>query len=143
MAKRQFTIHPLRWAAVCLALAAAMIAPLPARAGELIMVERPSCVYCLRWMAEVAPSYQKSPEAAVAPLRRYDLTLGPLKGVELKRPVRYTPTFILVDNGREVDRITGYLDNATFWGLYAPMIARLSAGKTTGAPPVSPKDASK
>lgn len=108
-------------AAITLALAGGV------QAAELIMFERAGCVYCARWNAEVAPGYSKTPEGQRAPLRRHDLALGQMQGVELKRPVRFSPTFVLLENGREVDRITGYMDNASFWGLFAPMIARLDA----------------
>lgn len=105
------------------------------QAAELIMFERAGCVYCARWNADVAPGYAKTPEGQRAPLRRHDLALGQIQGVELNRPVRFSPTFVLVDNGREVDRITGYMDNASFWGLFAPMIARLAETHSGKAAP--------
>ena len=100
-----------------------------ARAAELLMFERPGCVYCLRWDAEVAPSYGVSSEARIAPLRRIDLSGGQPKDIALVTPVRFTPTFVLVDEGREIARITGYMDNAMFWGLMEKMIATLAAGR--------------
>lgn len=121
------------------ALAAALmlmaLATLPAAAAELIMFDRAGCPYCVKWKKEVGPGYSKTAEGALAPLRIHNIADGQIKEIEFKRPVRFSPTFVLVDNGREIDRITGYLDNATFWGLYAPMIERLKAQKTeTQAP---------
>ena len=43
----------------------------------------------------------------------------------LAEPVRYTPTFVLVAEGRELGRITGYRDDAMFWGLLGAMLRRL------------------
>ena len=39
------------------------------------------------------------------------------KDVTLQRPVRYSPTFVLVDQGREVGRMEGYTGEDFFWGL--------------------------
>ncbi|MBL8587885.1 MAG: hypothetical protein JNK46_05095 [Methylobacteriaceae bacterium] len=99
----------------------------PARAGEaagfeLVMVERAGCAWCQRWNAEVAPLYGKTPEGAQAPLRRHDLAAG--QPTAAKAPVRYTPTFLLLRDGREVGRINGYLDDSTFWGLLGAMLKR-------------------
>ena len=99
-----------------------------ARAAELLMFERAGCAYCLRWNAEVAPSYVVSKEARRAPLRRVDLARGQPRDVSLVSPVRFTPTFVLVDQGKEIGRITGYMDNAMFWGLMEKMITVLPAG---------------
>ncbi|NGX99515.1 MAG: thioredoxin family protein, partial [Candidatus Afipia apatlaquensis] len=40
-------------------------------------------------------------------------------------PVRFTPTFIVVDNGREIGRITGYSNDNAFWGLLDALAAKL------------------
>lgn len=114
-------------AATASALAFSLLAMLPAHAAELIMFDRTGCPYCVKWKQEVGPGYPNTAEGAFAPLRIHNIADGQIKDVELKRPVRFSPTFVLVDKGREIDRITGYLDNATFWGLYAPMIERLKA----------------
>jgi thioredoxin-related protein len=50
----------------------------------------------------------------------------------LTAPVRFTPTFVMVDNGREVGRITGYANDDTFWGLFGTLTAKLAAAP--GAP---------
>ncbi|MGE3248241.1 MAG: thioredoxin fold domain-containing protein [Beijerinckiaceae bacterium] len=99
-------------------------------AAELLMFERSGCPYCVRWDAEVAPGYRASAEAKIAPLRRVDITRGQPKDVALSAPVRFTPTFVLVDNGKELGRITGYFDNATFWGVLGKLMAELP-GKGT------------
>lgn len=98
------------------------------RAAELVMVERDGCVWCARWNAEVAPGYAKSDEGQRAPLRRMRLEDG-LTSLRLKEPVRFTPTFILIDGDREIGRIIGYLDNAMFWGLLEQLLAKIEAPK--------------
>ena len=106
----------------------------PARAGEparleLVMIERTGCAWCARWNADIGPIYGKTPEGEQAPLRRHDLAAG--QPPEAATPVRYTPTFLLTREGREIGRITGYLDEAMFWGLLGGLIRReqSAAGK--------------
>ncbi len=124
---RQFAILTLRssFAFLLFAVAAFALTVAGARAAELVMFERDGCPYCARWDAEVAPAYIKTDAGQRAPLRRYNIGLGQPKDIVLERPVRYTPTFVLVDDGREVSRITGYVENGMFWGLLQPMIAKL------------------
>jgi thioredoxin-related protein len=103
-----------------------------AHAAELIMFERSGCPYCMRWDEEIAPAYQRSEEAKVAPLRRYDIGKGQPKDVQLAVAVRFTPTFVLFDQGKEIGRITGYFDNAMFWGLLGKLLEQLHERKKTG-----------
>lgn len=100
----------------------------PAVAAELVMFEQPGCAYCLRWDREVAPAYEKSEEGRKAPLRRVNLRGGMPAGVKFVSPVRFTPTFVLVHDGREIGRITGYIDNAMFWGLLTKLLNSSNLG---------------
>jgi len=90
------------------------------------MFEQAGCVYCARWDRDVGSLYGKTPEAKSLPLRRVDIQNQKTSGVTLSSPVRYTPTFIVVDNGREVGRITGYSNDDSFWGLLAALAAKLT-----------------
>jgi hypothetical protein len=96
---------------------------MPAFAAELVMYTRNGCPFCVRFEREVAPAYAKTPEGKAAPLRRIELPAGGLRGDGLREPVIATPTFVLVDNGREVGRITGYLNDDVFWGLLGRLVA--------------------
>lgn len=107
-----------------LLVSSALLLPaMTARGAELLMFERAGCVWCERWDREVAPGYDRTAEGRAAPLRRIDLGKGGAPEPGLARPVRYTPTFVLVSEGREIGRITGYLSNDTFWGLLGKMLA--------------------
>lgn len=97
--------------------------PLPAFAAELVMYTRNGCPFCLRFEREVAPVYEKTPEGKAAPLRRIDLPAGGVRGNGLREPVIATPTFVLVEDGQEVGRITGYLNDDMFWGLLGRLVA--------------------
>ncbi len=112
-----------------LAAALVLFAAKSVAAAELVMVERAGCVWCERWERDVGPAYMKSDEGKRAPLRRISLDRGQPR-LSLKEPVRFTPTFILVEQDREIGRITGYLDNAMFWGLLGNLLGKLGQPAT-------------
>ena len=95
--------------------------PVAADAGPvLLMAEEAGCMWCAQWDREIAPIYPKTAEGRAAPLQRFDLK-GVAPDVVFARSVRFTPTFILVDDGREVGRIEGYPGEDFFWGLLGMM----------------------
>jgi thioredoxin-related protein len=91
------------------------------------MFERDGCVWCARWNREIAPVYDKTEEAKLLPLRRINMDRDKAPGVTLASPVRYTPTFLIVENGQEIGRITGYMNDESFWGLLGKYAARLTS----------------
>ncbi|MBR0764431.1 thioredoxin [Bradyrhizobium japonicum] len=104
--------------AVLLALAVELALPTTAsHAAELVMFERPGCAWCARFNAEIGPIYGKTGESRAAPLRRVDLS-GPLPAdLAGINPGPFTPTFVVVQEGREIGRIRGYPGDAFFFGL--------------------------
>jgi thioredoxin-related protein len=119
--------NPLRMNALlaAVALAASLLWPALSHAAELVMFEQGGCIYCARWNRDVGPVYDKTAEARRLPLRRIDIDQQNAAGVSLTEPVRYTPTFVVVDNGREIGRITGYINDEAFWGLLDALAAKL------------------
>jgi thioredoxin-related protein len=116
-------------------LMAAVLIGLPVAAAAetaLLMAEEAGCIWCARWNAEVGDAYEKTAEGRAAPLERYDIHEGAPEGVELARRVVFTPTFILVRDGQEIDRIEGYPGEDFFWGLLNIMLekADISVGNT-------------
>jgi len=112
----------------CIALfgAAALDA---AKAAELVMFERAGCPWCQRWNREIAPIYPKTTEGQRVPLRKVDLGRGVPADLVLDAPVRFTPTFVLVENGREIGRVIGYFDDAVFWGLLGKLLTKIEVNK--------------
>jgi hypothetical protein len=102
-----------------------LASPQFAGAAELVVFERAGCARCLAWEHDIAPIYPKTEESRQAPLRRVDLA-GPrpadLAGVN---DVKYTPTFVLVEEGREIGRIVGYTGDEFFWPELRELLARL------------------
>ena len=95
-----------------------------AQAAELIMVEEPGCVWCAQWESDLGAIYPKTPEGKFAPLRHVQIrdTRKDTQGFTLKRPVSFTPTFVLVEDGAEIGRIEGYPGEDFFWGLLDQML---------------------
>lgn len=98
----------------------------PARAAELLMFEQAGCVWCQRFDREIAPIYPRTEEGRLAPLRRVELGDEDAAFADLAAPVRFAPTFVLVEDGREVARVPGYAGEEAFWGLLADMTKKLT-----------------
>ena len=87
----------------------------PSTAAELVMFESEACEWCEVWDEEIGVAYDKTNEAIVVPLRKIDIdgviptAYGHLKGLV------YTPTFVVMDNGKELGRIIGYPGEDFFW----------------------------
>ena len=94
-------------------------------AAELLMVEQPGCVFCERFNREIAPAYPKTSEGKLAPLRRVDLTEPWPADLVLVKPATLTPTFILISESNEVDRLAGYPGDEHFWYLLGEMLKKL------------------
>ena len=103
-------------------LTAALVWPAHMQASELLMFERDGCV----WDREIGPVYDKTAEAKLLPLRRINTESQAARDIVLASPVHYTPTFVVVDNGREIGRITGYVNDDAFWGLLAALATRIT-----------------
>lgn len=111
-------------AVAILAAWAALSASRPVHAAELVMFERAGCPWCRHWDREIAPVYPKTAEGARAPLRRVSLDRPLAPEWRLDPPVFYSPTFVVMENGREIGRITGYMNAESFWGLLSTLLAK-------------------
>ena len=107
------------------ALLPAASLPFSAQAAELVMFEQEGCVWCAKFNAEIAPGYAKSEEVKIAPLRRVDIHAQIPADLENIVVERFTPTFVLVDDGEEIGRIRGYPGSEFFWFLVDERIAKL------------------
>jgi hypothetical protein len=112
-----------------------------ANAAELVMFRRDGCPWCAKWDREIGPIYPKTEFNSRAPLRLinldHDADLPIVHG-----PIRYTPTFVLVEGGKEVGRIEGYPGDEFFWPRLENLLAHLpppgaNAMPVIGASPVA------
>jgi thioredoxin-related protein len=108
-------------------ITALLIGVHPLASAELVMFESPECEWCEIWHEEVGIIYAKTEEAKTAPLVRMDIDNprnGPLENI---RPVVYTPTFVLMQDGHEVGRILGYPGEDFFWAMLGEIVAKIKS----------------
>ena len=86
------------------------------------MAEAEGCIWCEKWTEQIGPIYPKTPEGQAAPLMLVNARAPMPEGISLQRPIVYTPTFILMVDGEEVQRIEGYPGEDFFWGLLGMML---------------------
>jgi hypothetical protein len=114
------------------ALCAIFVLVSAAEAAELVMYRRDGCPYCARWDREIGPIYGKTEISRRAPIRLINLSRD--RDLPIKHgPIIFTPTFVLVENGREVGRMEGYTGDEFFWVRLANLLATLPQQSPKGA----------
>jgi hypothetical protein len=87
----------------------------------LLLVEDRGCPYCARWDREVGPAYARSPEGRFAPLvRRFRGS----PDVGFLDAVVFSPTFVVLKEGKEVGRIVGYAGPDFFWSELSEVLSK-------------------
>ena len=104
-----------------------------AKAAELVMFRSDGCPWCAKWDREIGPIYPKTEFDHRAPLRQINLDHD-ADPAFLHAPIHYMPTFVLVDDGREVGRIEGYPGDEFFWVRLESLLEKL--------PKIAPSDPS-
>jgi thioredoxin-related protein len=99
--------------------------PAGADAAELVVFGNARCPYCLAWEREIGRTYAKTREAQQAPLRRIDIGERLPADLDRLKEVRVTPTFVLVEQGREIGRIVGYSGSQHFWPPLHRLLAKV------------------
>lgn len=97
---------------------------------RLIMFEQDGCAWCRRWDREIGGIYGKTDEGQRAPLWKMHIHAALPEGVVLSEKTYYTPTFVLIEDGVEVSRITGYPGEDFFWGLLDEMLQKVDVAET-------------
>jgi len=100
---------------------------------ELVMFEEAGCSWCIAWHEEIGPIYPKTEESRIAPLRRVDIHAKRPEDLKAIKTVHFTPTFVLMSEGREVARLLGYPGEDFFWGMLGEMLEKLPAGESAPA----------
>lgn len=102
-----------------------LLSLMPAAAAastQLIMVEQDDCPYCEKFHHEIGPAYPKTAEGRTAPLRIVMLHAEWPTELSTIDKATVTPTFILIEDNREIDRIVGYPGDEYFWFLLGEML---------------------
>jgi len=92
---------------------------------QLLMLDEVGCVYCEQWTEEIGDAYHKTAEGKIAPLIRIDISDELPEYITLDSVGVYTPTFILLVDGQETGRITGYPGEDFFWWMLEVMLEKL------------------
>ena len=114
MASRVFA-SSFRLIALGIALTLSTLPCIATAGNRLVMVTSDYCPFCQAWERDVGVVYDKSPYAPSLPLTRVEMGSAMPEGVSLRAPVVGTPTFLIIQDGREIDRQRGYDDAEMFW----------------------------
>jgi thioredoxin-related protein len=98
--------------------------PVPKIDAELLVFEVDGCSYCILFRRDVAPAYERSPRARNVPMRFVDANRADLSRLNLSEPLKVVPTVVLMVNGREVERITGYMGPEPFFHMISSLMRR-------------------
>lgn len=92
---------------------------------ELVVFEHADCQYCRVFRSDVAPRYASGTQAERAPLRFINIEHTGTHGIGgLNASIHMVPTFVLMQEGREVDRIVGYWSPDNFFKMVAYMLMK-------------------
>jgi hypothetical protein len=108
----------------------------PVRGAELLMFEQKACPFCAAFNHEIAPDYPRSRPGRIAPLRHVDIYESRTGGIEGLEPAVFTPTFVLVENGREVGRMMGYPGRRYFYPEIQTLLDKLPQSSAASPAPV-------
>jgi thioredoxin-related protein len=97
-------------------------------AAELIMYEQEGCPACDLWKKQVGEIYPLTDEARVLPLRMVNIYAPLPKDLEFLGRQRFTPYFVVIENGQKIGHIYGYNDEAAFYGMLGELIEKVKAG---------------
>jgi len=104
-----------------------------ASAAELVMFESEGCEWCETWHDEIGVVYSKTGESAVLPLRLVDADEDFPDDLADVPGIFYTPTFVIMKDGLERGRITGYPGEDFFWQLLDEIIEKMDAKRADGS----------
>lgn len=106
------------------ALVAAFVTAKAAQAAELVYFNSTACSVCEQWDEEVGVLYHKTNEAQRFPLRPQDIHDDKPADLAFVKGIAFTPTFVMVEDGKEVGRIVGYISDYFFWEQVASLIKK-------------------
>lgn len=91
---------------------------------EFLVLEVKGCQICELVRTHILPQYERSTTAREAPMRFVDLNAIDESQLGLTAPVTTVPTIVLMREGQEVARLTGYTGPQIFFQVVPDMLAR-------------------
>lgn len=89
---------------------------------ELVVFEANGCTYCEVFRQNVVPLYRVTEKSRVAPLRFVNLSRADESKLRLSAPITMVPTVVLLEDGQELGRVTGYTGPESFLDLVSAMM---------------------
>lgn len=89
------------------------------------MFEELGCEWCITWNEEVGSQYKDTKIGKAVPLRRIMIDAPRTGTIKAIKNIRFTPTFVVIHEGKEVGRIVGYPGEAFFWGYLEDIVAKI------------------
>ena len=99
-------------------------APARAHSMELLIFEHADCVYCRVFRRDIQTRYERTGSAAEVPLRFIDIEKADTTRLGLNSPLVLLPTAVLMKDGREVDRVSGYWGPDNFFKMLAHIMMK-------------------
>jgi thioredoxin-related protein len=96
----------------------------PRGSTALIVIEKAECFYCRLFRRDVGPAYAATPRARDVPMHYLDLEAAKARQLALARPIEVLPTVVLLQNGREIERIAGYMAPDNFVRVINYLLSR-------------------
>lgn len=97
----------------------------PVAAAELVVFVLDACAPCALFERQIGRIYARTEEGRRAPLRRVDFEAQTSADLAFLAPAEVAPTFVLVDNGAEIGRFSGYASDELFWLSLNALLNRL------------------
>jgi thioredoxin-related protein len=99
----------------------------PSVATELVAFETGTCPYCRVFNSSEAEHYKITAEGRRAHLRIVDINAPKPAELSSVTDIWGTPTFVLVDNGKEIGRILGFQGAESFYSSLDDLLKQLDA----------------
>lgn len=93
-----------------------------AASRELVVFETADCVYCRLFRRDVLQEFMASGRAGDVPIRFADANDATPLAPILSSPLTVVPTTVLLVDGREAGRITGYAEGRLFNQMVSHML---------------------
>jgi thiol-disulfide isomerase/thioredoxin len=92
---------------------------------QVLVFETDGCIYCRIFRRDVLPQYQQSKRAEVAPIHFIDARKADVSKLGLEAPLTMVPTVVVMRDGREAGRISGYMGPEPFFHMMSQIVRTL------------------
>lgn len=93
-------------------------------AVELVVFEHQDCTYCRAFRSDTLPLYRSNGQDVRAPVRFVRVEHSDTSTLNLNGRIEMVPTFVLMQNGRELGRIEGYWAPDNFFKMLSHLMLR-------------------